>query len=39
VFAFRCPFDDPLYVAVWFALAGVAITIVARLILPRIARW
>lgn len=39
VFAFRCPFDDPLYVAVWFAIAGVAITIVARLILPRIARW
>jgi hypothetical protein len=39
VFAFRCPFDDPLYVAVWFALAGVAITIVARLLLPRLARW
>lgn len=39
VFAFRCPFDDPLYVAVWFAVAGVAITIVARLSLPRIARW
>ncbi|HWC56734.1 MAG TPA: NrsF family protein, partial [Sphingomicrobium sp.] len=39
VFAFRCPFDDPLYVAVWFAIAGVAVTIVARLILPRIARW
>lgn len=39
VFAFRCPFDDPLYVAVWFAIAGAVITVVARLLLPRIARW
>lgn len=39
VFAFRCPFDDPLYIAVWFAIAGIAITIAARLALPRIARW
>ena len=39
VFALGCPFDDPLYIAVWYAIAGAVITIVARLVLPRIARW
>jgi hypothetical protein len=39
VFALRCPFDDPLYIAVWYAIAGAVITVIARLALPRIARW
>ena len=39
VFAFHCPHDDPLYVAVWYGGAVFAVTGVARLILPRLARW
>ena len=38
-FAFACPFDDPLYLAVWYGLAGLVITLVSRWLLPRIARW
>jgi len=39
VFVFSCPHDDPLYVAVWY-LAGSAVTaLIARLLLPRMARW
>jgi hypothetical protein len=39
VFAFACRFDDPLYVAVWFSLGCGAVTLFARFMLPRLARW
>jgi hypothetical protein len=39
VFAFHCPHDDPLYVAVWYGGAVLAVTGLARLVLPRLVRW
>jgi hypothetical protein len=39
VFVFACPFDDPLYIAVWYTLACGIVTILARLLLPRLLRW
>ena len=39
VFVFACPFDDPLYIAVWYALGCGLVTGFARLALPRLARW
>jgi hypothetical protein len=39
VFVFVCPFDDPLYVAVWYSLGCGAVTLFARLTLPRLTRW
>ena len=39
VFAFQCPHDDPLYVAVWYGGAVVTVAGLSRLLLPRLARW
>lgn len=39
VFAFNCPHDDPLNVAVWYAAGCAAIAVAGRLILPRVTRW
>ncbi len=39
VFAFHCPHNDALYVAVWYGGAVAGIAVLARLILPRLARW
>jgi hypothetical protein len=39
VFAFHCPHDDPLYVAVWYGGSVALISGLARLILPRLTRW
>ena len=39
VFAFRCPDDDPLYVAVWYLVGCSIIALTARLVLPRVIRW
>jgi hypothetical protein len=39
VFVFACPFDDPLYVAVWYSLGCGTVTLFARLTLPRLTRW
>jgi hypothetical protein len=39
VFVFACPFDDPLYIAVWYTLGCGLVTIAARLALPRLLRW
>ena len=39
VFVFACPFDDPLYVAVWYSLGCGAVTLFARFTLPRLTRW
>ena len=35
VFAFCCPFNDPLYVVVWYSVGCVAVAAVARWCLPR----
>jgi hypothetical protein len=39
VFVFACPFEDPLYVAVWYSLGCGTVTLFARLTLPRLTRW
>lgn len=39
VFTLACPHDDPLYVALWFAVAIAGMTLMARLALPRLTRW
>ena len=39
IFAFACDHDDPLYVVVWYGLAVIGLTLLARLVLPRLARW
>jgi len=38
-FVLACPFDDPLYVAVWYSAACGVVTLVTRLILPLLTRW
>ncbi|WP_041249457.1 NrsF family protein [Gluconacetobacter diazotrophicus] len=38
-FALACPFDDPLYVAVWYSAACGVVTLVTRLVLPPLTRW
>lgn len=39
VFVFECPYDDPFFVAVWYSLSCGAVTLCARLTLPRLTRW
>jgi hypothetical protein len=39
IFAFNCPHDDPLYIAVWYIVGSLVIASLARLILPTFARW
>jgi hypothetical protein len=39
VFVFVCPFDDPLYVAVWYSVGCGMVTLFARVTLPRLIRW
>ena len=39
VFVFACPHDDPLYVAVWYAVGCGLVTALARLLLPPLTRW
>jgi hypothetical protein len=39
VFVFACPFDDPLYVAVWYSIGCGVVTLFARFTLPRLTRW
>jgi hypothetical protein len=39
VFVFACPHDDPLYIAVWYAVGCGLVTLSARLVLPRLTRW
>ncbi len=39
VFAFHCPHDDPLYVAMWYGGGVLAVAGLARLVLPRLTRW
>lgn len=39
VFVFACPFDDPLYIAVWYTVGCGLVTLSARLFLPPLTRW
>lgn len=39
VFVFACPFDDPLYIALWYAVGCGIVTLFARLVLPPLTRW
>lgn len=39
VFVFACPFNDPLYIAVWYSVGCGAIIFLSRALLPRLARW
>jgi hypothetical protein len=39
VFAFACPSDDPLYIAVWYTVGCCIVTLVGRAFLIRLSRW
>ena len=39
VFVFACSHDDPLYIAVWYAVGCGLVTGFARLVLPQLGRW
>lgn len=39
VFIFACPFNDPLYIVVWYGIGCGIVTLACRFLLPRIARW
>jgi hypothetical protein len=39
VFVFACPFDDPLYIAVWYSVGCGIVTVLSRVVLPRLSRW
>ena len=39
VFVFACPFNDPLYIAVWYSVACGTIILLSQALLPHLARW
>ena len=39
VFVFACPYDDPLYIALWYAVGCGFVTALGRLVLPPLTRW
>jgi hypothetical protein len=39
VFVFACPYDDVLYLVVWYFVGCSCVTIIARLLLPILTRW
>ena len=39
VFVFACPYDDPLYIAVWYGMGCGLVTGAARAMLPGLTRW
>jgi hypothetical protein len=39
VFVFACPFNDPLYIAVWYTIGCGTVVLVSRALLPRLSRW
>jgi len=39
VFVFACPFNDPLYIAVWYSVGCGTVTLLSRFVLPWLARW
>ncbi|MBV8459076.1 MAG: DUF1109 family protein [Acetobacteraceae bacterium] len=38
-FVFTCPSDDPLYIAVWYAVGCLIVTLLAQTVLLRLSRW
>lgn len=38
-FVFACPYDDPVYVVIWYGLGCGVVAAAARLVLPRLMRW
>lgn len=38
-FVFACPFNDPLFIITWYGLSCTLVVLLARHLLPRIARW
>ena len=39
VFVFSCPYDDPLYIALWYSVGCGLVTVLARVLLPPLTRW
>lgn len=39
VFVFACPYDDPLYIVLWYGVGCGLVTLLARLLLPLLTRW
>ncbi len=39
VFVFACPYDDPLYIALWYTVGCGFVSLLARLLLPPLTRW
>ena len=39
VFVFACPYDDPLYIALWYGVGCGLVTALARVLLPPLTRW
>lgn len=39
VFVFACPFNDALYIVVWYGVGCGIVTLASRLLLPRFLRW
>lgn len=39
VFVFACPYDDPLYIALWYGVGCGLVTALARMLLPPLTRW
>lgn len=39
IFAWTCPYDEPMYITLWFGAALVLGALAGRLLLPRLLRW
>lgn len=39
VFIFACPFEDPVYILLWYSVGCGVVTLAAELVLPRLLRW
>ena len=39
IFVFACPYDDPLYITVWYVVGCGLVSIGARAVMPRLTRW
>jgi hypothetical protein len=39
VFVFACPYDDPLYIALWYSIGCGFVTLLSRVLLPRLTSW
>ncbi len=39
VFVFACPYDDPVYIAVWYGVGCGLVATLSRAILPLLTRW